>query len=71
MWMWRYSVLKVRYALGVQKTLEHTQDNLQETTENLKQANFAIRERDFVIANQRESGEQSGADEAAFVWGWR
>lgn len=42
----------------VQKTLEQTQENLYETTEGLKQANFAIRERDFVIANQREAGQQ-------------
>jgi len=61
--MLRYIVLMVWCPFGVQKTLEHTQDNLHETTENLKQANIAIKERDFVIANQREAGEHPGADE--------
>lgn len=51
--------IEVWYALGLQKTLEDTQDNLCETTESLKQANFAVRERDFVIANQREAGQSS------------
>lgn len=52
----------------MQKTLEQTQTNLYETTEGLKQANFAIRERDFVIANQREAGQQPAASTAGIVW---